>query len=345
MIKNSKWNKKIKKWHDRNSRKGQQKKEKRRLHSGSFRIRENHNEKKTNSNRIVYIVPDVFSFVENTEETMQFFTNLVEAIKKNEKRTIFYIDSSNVLRVTVDALIYLIAIVENEKSKILKSHVFTGNFPKDNEARKVYQDSGFTNFVQSKIPVMPESTEKMQIVRGFNNDPVVGKIFCQFVMEKINKQRVDIFPLQVVFIELMSNAFHHAYDKENVLSKQWYIYAEHIDDYVRFVFVDTGYGIANTVKKNFSEKIKEIFGNGVSDGFLLHSTFNGDFRTKTNQKFRGNGLSSVRQKVQEGSFRQFEVISGHGRYSINNSVEDSEEIHYYNYTNSLFGTLFYFDFC
>lgn len=73
------------------------------------------------------------------------------------------------------------------------------------------------------------------------------------------------------------------------------------NDRIRFIFVDTGFGIANTVKKNFKEKVQQLFGKmlglgiAINDAQLIQSAFNGDFRTSTNQDNRGNGLVTVKK--------------------------------------------------
>ena len=80
--------------------------------------------------------------------------------------------------------------------------------------------------------------------------------FCEFVTSKLEKQRCEVMSLYVVFIELMSNVYHHAYGNNDFMARQWYIYAEHVDNHIQFVFVDTGMGIAKTVRKNFGEVIQ-----------------------------------------------------------------------------------------
>jgi len=274
---------------------------------------------------------------------MKFIGELISEIKKKEYRKTIFIDSREVTHVTVDALIYLIAIMENDVRNRSMEYTFVGNFPKDEAASKVFRESGFMDYVRSKIRKLPAPTEKMQIVSGKTNESSIAKECCKFVMDKLNKSRVDIIPLQAVFVELMSNVYHHAYDEdESVMIKKWYIYAEHIEEHVRIVFVDTGAGIARTVKKNFGEQLKSMIGFSPKDSELLKSTLDGDFRTHTGESYRGNGLTRVMEKIKSGAFTHFELISGHGKCSME-LEEGSFILESSNYKGMIYGTLYTFE--
>ena len=280
--KNSIWNKKTKAWHDRNIRKKQSKGSK--YHSikktGTIRRGVSFSEKNdrqrnhfTTYPRVLIELPEDFSFITNPEETMETINSLIEEIKHEEFRKTIFIEAKSVKHVTVDALIYLIAIMENDCINKRMQYTYVGSFPQAESAKDVFRGSGFMGYVKSRVRRLPQSTEKMQIISGVNNDPTKAKDCCMFVMNCLGKDRSDMIPLQAVFIELMSNVYHHAYDEDDgVMLKNWYIYAEHIDEKVRVVFVDTGMGIARTVRKSFSENIKSVFGFSPKDGELLEST-------------------------------------------------------------------------
>lgn len=340
----SRWYKKRKRWLDRNSKQIIAKKEK--TYSGTIHnkhLKRTGNKKKEYEN-VILKVPEVFSFLENAEKTMQFIEEIMHEIRKKEYKKIFVIDSSDVSCVTVDALIYLIAIMNNNKLNYQMKYYFKGNLPNNADARKVYEESGFMRYVKSNIKRLPPSSDKKQIIKGDTNNPEITKQLCQFVMEKLKKERKDIRNLQAVFIELMSNVFHHAYYKDaNVIEKNWYIYAEHVGNNVHVVFIDTGVGITSTVKKQFKEKIGALFGKNTKDGELLHSTFRGDFRTRTKEGYRGNGLPNVKKMAAKKPFAKFNVISGHGRYSVNHMDNGNTEVDYETYSGKIYGTLFSFD--
>ena len=290
---------------------------------------------------VIQTPPRNFSLINNPEETMSFFADFAKEINRNQSKTHFIVDSRNVESVTVDSLIYLIAILQNEKQNRHMKYMFSGNFPENDAARRVYTESGFTDYVDSRMKVLPESTNTMRIICGINNNPQSAKDLSSFVIESLGKTKKDILPLQKVLIELMSNVYHHAYEKNSFMAKKWYMYAEHIDDYVRCVFVDTGLGIAKTARKNWGEKLRLLFGLQVDDVKIIQSIFKNEFRTSTNESYRGNGLVSVRENIKADIFEVFQVLSGRGRCVFPKDPDPNEMLTYC-YSNKLYGTLYEF---
>ncbi|WP_394524329.1 ATP-binding protein [Lacrimispora sp. JR3] len=333
---------------DRRSRKLQNKKyHKRKKRRSSSKLSATAVTKNSASNYIRKIieshkeVPKTFSFTSSPVVTIDFFNDLVLDITNKQYKKSFFINSSEVEFVTVDALIYLIAIMHNIKINIEMHYTFRGNLPENEKASIVYRESGFMTYVESKLRRLPDSTNKMKITSGNKNDPQIASQMCKFVMDKLNKKITDTLSLHKILIELMSNVYHHAYNNTDINKKQWYVYAELIDDYIHFVFVDTGAGIARTVRKNIFEKIGRSTGALFNDGDLIFSTLKGDFRTETKETHRGNGLSGVKDLAASGLFRNFTVISGSGSCVI--SDDASKELVKSNYNNSIFGTIFTFD--
>ena len=291
--------------------------------------------------RVDLTPPTIFSFLLNTEETMAFFELFAQRIRKQPQGTSFFIDSKGVKKVTVDALIYLIAILENNSINRFKRFSYAGNYPDNPEANRVYQESGFNAYVESKRKRLPKSNDKMQIIGNAKNESTLTKPFCDFVIRNLGKTRVDVIPLQSIFVELMSNVYHHAYSNETFMKKCWYMYAELIDDGIRFVFVDTGQGIARTVKKKLHERVGNALGIGSTDSKLIESAFNGDYRSQTNNPNRGNGLLRVKNMASNSLFDSFEVYSGHGKVCLQNG-SNTDILHTEDFKNSIYGTLYTF---
>ena len=70
-----------------------------------------------------YVTPQVFSLIENADETIEYFNKLSQGISEKIPRIQFLIDSSGVKFVTVDALIYLIAIIDRKSTRLNSSHM------------------------------------------------------------------------------------------------------------------------------------------------------------------------------------------------------------------------------
>lgn len=338
----NRWASKKKRWQDKKSREGNRRKgghSRSRVGDSAASSPDTHYIKKqTNAPYKSFYAPQVFSVIKNPEETIKFFTALADEMRSKEIGIRFFIDSSRVEDVTADALIYLIAILQNTTYNKTKRYSFSGNYPLNERARKTYEESGFNHYVIANMKALPESTEKMRIISGNNNSPEDAKKLCEFVMKNQKKNRVEVVPLQKVLIELMSNVYHHAYEKLPFMARKWYLYAEHSDDRIKCIFVDTGRGIAATARKNYLEKVTEKFSD-KEDARIIKSVFDGDFRTATNETFRGNGLFSVRQNVRAEIFDSFEVISGKGRCVIE---KGTDELNTESYSRPLFGTLYRF---
>ena len=85
-----------------------------------------------------------------------------------------------------------------------------------------------------------------------------------------------------------------------------------------------------------------MVGFSPKDSELLKSTLKGDFRTHTGESYRGNGLMRVMEKITSGAFSHFELISGHGKCSM--EVEDGISIlESSNYKGMIYGTLYTFE--
>lgn len=342
----SRWRERRKRWFEHKAREGNKrkhhKKKKRTQYSKSSKVLRKHFSGKPS--QVIIVPPKNFSLLNNPEETISFFLDFKAEIDRKERGTHYYIDSSSVKSVTVDAIIYLIAILQNDLVNRTYHYSFSGNYPTDIEACRIYKESGFDDYVFSNRYQLPESNKSMKILSGTDNDSEVAKELSDFVISNLGKTKKEIHPLQKTLIELMSNVFYHAYEKNSFMAKKWYLYAEHTDDYIRCIFVDTGLGIAQTARKNFAERFGLFFGKEVNDGKIINSIFNGDFRTATNERFRGNGLSSVRDNIRSEIFREFEVFSGKGRCIIPTG-DDSADIVSVKLNNRLYGTLYQFVIC
>lgn len=322
-------------WHDRRCRRMQVKK-KSKSHKESRLTVNSHKESKN-----VYIaeVPQKFSFVNNTEDTIKYFVDIIEQIKKRNYKQLFFLDSKKVDFVTTDALVYVLAVLYNIKNSILMKYSFKGNLPEDEYAKKVYLESGFMNYVKTKLSMMPKTNDKIQILCGTKTDPIVAGQICDFVNKRFNTDYKFTLDLYKTLIELMSNTVHHAYDENSITRPCWYIYAIDIGSSIQFAFIDTGLGIPSTVKRRLLENIVPFT---TTDSKLIYSAFLGESRTETGLYNRGHGLPALYKKVLNGQLRNFFVLSGKGcckSVEINNKIE----LEKLDYENEVFGTIFQFE--
>lgn len=251
----------------------------------------------------------------------------------------FLFDANNVKKATTDAIMYLIALMRNYKETKKRKYNFYGNYPQDENAKKVFLESGFLNFVRSKNYKLPENSSKMEIVSGKNSDASSAGNICGFVANKLNLTRMDTINLYEVIIEMMSNVYYHAYnDSETNMVPEWYMYAEYNSNKVKFLFLDTGMGIAKTVQKHtLYEKVVSKIG-FASESKLISSALNGDFRTQTLQENHGKGLPFIREFANSKRIKEFNIISGKGYCKI----EENGNIITEDLKNNVCGTIYSF---
>ncbi len=205
----------------------------------------------------LFVAPEYFSFITNLEETTSFFNDIILFIsnKMNFGKRIF-IDLSRIKDYTTDALMYLIAVINNLNEHFKGKYRFWGNVPMDSRIKKKFKESGFFKYVHyNGDEVFSQSSDTIKIVSGDNSDPVISKQISDFVAEKANVSVFDCRYLYIMMIELMSNTNKHAYNDKNVLTPHWYCFVEYDNNVFTFTSMDTGAGIPSTVRKNFSEKL------------------------------------------------------------------------------------------
>ena len=244
--------------------------------------------------------------------------------------------------VTTDAIMYLIALMRNYKIAKKRMYSFQGTYPVDEEAKRVYTESGLLKFVKSKSKQLPANSSKMAIMCGTNNDSTSAGKMCDFVVEKIGETRAYVKELYNVIIEMMSNVYYHAYNdnSDEKMIPEWYMYAEYDEeDSIKFLFLDTGLGIGKTVKKHtLYEKVTAKIGAG-SEARLIKSALSGDFRTQTGKSNHGKGLPYINDFAFSEKVKDFHIISGKGHCWL---FDQDVEFHSEDLKNKINGTVYCF---
>lgn len=283
--------------------------------------------------------PKIFSFIENSDLTISYFDRLISYISKKENfGSQIFIDTSKVEVLTIDALMYLLALVNNRNRNLKTKYFFKGNFPRNPKIRKLMENSGFDRFVQysGDKPII-KSVDNIQIVSGEKVDTNLAKKICDFILKKGNVTRVACQFIYNMMIELMANVYAHAYSEANsILYSRWYCFAEYdaVENTVNFTFMDTGDGIPSTVRKHGLEHIDFLDLKG--DGPYVLSALKGELRSKTKKAYRGKGLPKVFSYCKNNQIQNMRIITNKADVTIMDSEPDSKEL-----PTSLKGTLFY----
>lgn len=340
-------NAKRKKWHDKHCIKilqlrTKQKEYKRFKGINEFKRNQKVNEERKNRqknkpNRIKKPAPSIFSFKNNIEETSIFMNDIINTRDTATTPTSIYIDSSKVEKLDVDALMYLIAIMNDTYHNRDGNVIFEGNIPHNKVAMDIFDKSGFAKYVMYKRNRVVPKTDNIQICDGKIQDSSKVKEICQYIHKNSHLSRIDTLPLYELIVELMNNTIHHAYgdDYKTEYSKNsWYLFSEKMGNRIIFVFLDTGLGIPKTVYKKWHERMKPY----AKDSDYIKSALLGTFRTETQQKNRGKGLPQILKSCQSGLISNAFVYAGNGCCEINEQANDG--IKAYDIKNKINGTLF-----
>jgi len=278
------------------------------------------------------VAPEIFSLYKNPDGVLLFYENVTTNVMLGNP---VFFDMSRIQTLTIDAIMYFLAVLRDLK----ESHVisaFRGNFPLNKECKELLKKSGFLRDVDSNVRVNWDSdADNIKIIKGSISNPEVAKNICKFAIQKLPSNRLYTKELYDVIMELMTNTRHWAYKEKGEHVRNWYLFAKYIekDKCVRFTFLDTGQGIPQTIKKKNIESLADAVGLS-SHSKYIESALKGEFRSRTGEKHRGEGLPRICSYEQEGYIKDLTVISEKGYYSISRNDDIDRKLK---------GSLFYWE--
>jgi hypothetical protein len=292
-------------------------------------------EKKYRYSRLA--APRNFSLHKNPEEMLSFFADIERRLRIGEP---IYIDMANVENLSVDSVMYLLAVMHNMRY-VRHDLQIVGSVPKSAANYSLLRQCGFFEFVNApSIPKLQSESNAVHITQGHDTNPQVAKRLSMFIQEKMAISRIQARPLYDTLVELMSNTRQHAYEEESQVSQEWFVFARHEENSrtASFLFLDTGRGIPTTISQSWMEAFRRyLAGKGMrvgSESSMIRSALEGAYRTRTKEPHRGKGLPSIRQLQDNGYFDKLMIISNRGYVSPNLDMETA---------GSLRGALFYWE--
>ena len=281
--------------------------------------------------RVEIIVPKDFSLLNNTEETLKCLNSLIDNVSR--QRSSINVNSSNVIFVDPSALMYLISILNDASSRHI---VIRGTYPNDIKTKTLFIKYGFHRFVShnKRKSCNYIDNDTLQIRESKTVSPDIAKSIVEFADSHncFNKNKNLAKGLYASLIEMMANAYQHAYDC--IKLNRWFISCEYSEGVVSFVLFDKGVGIPSTVQRKMKDKINSIL--SKQESIILKSALKGDFRTQTKEANRGKGLPQIYEFLKSDNVVSATLLSGHGYCEItNDNVKINVDL-----KNKLYGTLF-----
>ena len=289
------------------------------------------NSSRPNIQQYQSVAPENFSIINNPEETVSYFNNTIDRISNSKFGISVYFNIGHIKSLTIDSIMYLLAILKNIKKHPLKFYDFSGNTPSYNGTNEILEESGFFDYVHSKNKSkLEKDSEGIAIRSGKYINQDVAKEICDFVNQKFGTDKIYTKFIYNMVIELMTNTIQHAYNDNNCMINYWYIYVKYVGSAIQFIFLDTGSGIPQTITKKFFENVFLR-----KENEYIVSALNGEYRTKTKLGYRGKGLPKIYQYYRSGIIRKLVIISGKGYCRLDKAT--------YDISNALNGTLFYWE--
>jgi len=270
---------------------------------------------------------------------MSFFEDLFSFVSEKENSgQKLYIDLAAVENLTIDALMYLIALMKNRRNDYNANKSFKGNYPVLSNINELIHCSGFDRYVlYNGIQTGNARIECIPITTGEKVDTAFAKNVCDFIIEKGNTTKKACKFLYNMMIELMANVYAHAYgEADSILCSRWYCFAEYdaSNNMIDFTFMDTGDGIPSTVQKHGLEQFDFLKMKG--DGSYVISALKGELRSKTGIPYRGKGLPKVFSYCESNQIKNMRIISNKADITIEGSTITPIELQI-----PLMGTLFW----
>jgi anti-sigma regulatory factor (Ser/Thr protein kinase) len=278
-------------------------------------------------------VPTNFSFLSNTEESIRFFDNLNQKVGMGYKKIL--IDLSNIEKITIEVLLYIISLDKKYKKESLNV-VLNIILPKGRKLNSTIATSGITQYFLSDKKHISLNEETIfpitdgEMYPNKDDSEICGEAvdFAKKHLGDIESKNPKFMELYNALVELMQNTFDHAY-KKNAIISNWYLYAKKVDKGIAFYFFDNGLGIITTARKKFIDKFN------IGQKSILESILNGDFRTRTNLPHRGQGFIDIKKLLDSDSVGLQMILTNKVRYFKN---EDTH-IPLDNLKNNFQGTL------
>jgi len=289
----------------------------------------------------ILTVPNIFSFIHNPEESIDFVNSINSYVEGGKKS--FFISMKYVEDLTVDVLLYIVSMDKIFKQKYGDISL-TIRIPQDKRLKYLVYTSGIQEYFKGDGGSFPIPKDGFLPImdggRSGDGDIIDDAITCQKAVDftessfDFNTNKKDhLTDLYVALAELMENTDEHAYTKDDCLN-DWYLYANKIQDRVIFYYFDNGEGILNTIRTTTMEKALKKFGY-TQEEKLLKSAFDGELRSNTKLPYRGKGLLDINHYLENEDIVAFMVLTNNAMYSKLDGITSSKKL-----KNNFQGTFF-----
>lgn len=285
--------------------------------------------RKYSHEKVVIMFPNNFSLLDDYEKNIAFINSIINRI--NFKTSELCLDMSCIDIVDISALIYTDVIIKNIKRnhKLKKIYAY---YPENTDIKNYLDKCGFAY-------KKDEDLENFKIIEKKKVDTDI----INEIIDYLNRKRVKITlssqkALYSILLELMDNTEQHAYSESN-FKENWYFYMDVEKEKIRFVFLDNGRGIVNTIRLQSillsMNKEKINITKEFTDSTILKMALAGNYQvSSTREKNRNKGLPNIYSRFIEKDIKNLKIISRKATHNLNNDKDLTAELK---------GTLFYWE--
>jgi len=253
----------------------------------------------------VLLAPSNFSFIDNTNKVLEYLKESEKHFRQN-RGVIF--DKSHVSHLTSDAIALFIAFL-NGKNK------FKGNEPDNPILKRLFQESGFYDFVKTKKSYQSKTNSSGNLLHRESNSIVVPEVAGEAVMRGIRHTDLtykDTDPVYDILIECMQNTNNHA-SLNNYGNCNWwlYVYNDPNEKITKYSFVDLGVGIFSSLVANgLLNKVLKKF-NYLKNIEMVDDLLSGKIQSRIDEdnEIRGKGIPQIVDYAKTDYFKRFFIIA------------------------------------
>ncbi len=244
-----------------------------------------------------------FTLFENQDSLINVLSSLNDLKKEKRKILIVNIDLSNIVQIDIGAISLLFAkIHEVKQTRTIK---IWGTMPKHPGCQEKFKDSGFLDNMKDLNGNKFTKTSRnffFNIGTDTTLNEVVGKTIKKTIKE-ITGVEENYQPVYTIAQEMCANSVEWANDVDS-RSKNWFMGVNYVLDNgqtsVNFTLTDIGFGILNTLERDYKNKFSDFF-ETASKIDILYKAFEGKYGSKSGDINRNKGLPQIK-KTFESNF-------------------------------------------
>ena len=277
--------------------------------------------------------PEKLSLINHPNELVNYLKTVKKIAKYGHP---ILVDISHVTVMTYETIPVLISFIKNKK--YFYDGQIHGNAPDKECLKKIFTESGFYDFVNSKSKFKSATENLLHQESNFKVKPEIAGRVTDLIETALdfNVTEDELEAIYNIFIELMSNTHHHA-DMTKYGHTKWWLFAHCAKDEINITFVDQGIGIFKS--RVVKEKIKKLGLNIkiLTNLILVDDLLEGKIQSRIDidNEIRGKGLPQIVEYSKLDVFESFYIITNDIWINLKN--RDRKKL-----TNSFNGTLINF---